>query len=133
MVVWDREYYLAEGYKQFSDEYIYVDVYYSNDKTLPDLIEKSNNFFKRLNKKNLISEKELKYFSYSFKNTSCLRKMYHLPKIHKPLYNVPGRPLILSCGTPTEKVSEIFGSSFPTGYEIREIVCEGHWRFLRKN
>ena len=42
MVVWDREYYLAEDYKQFSDEYIYVDVYYSNDKTLPDLIEKRN-------------------------------------------------------------------------------------------
>ena len=94
MVVWDREYYLAEDYKQFSDEYIYVDVYYSNDKTLPDLIEKSNNFFIRLNKKNLISEKELKYFSYSFKNTSCLGKMYLLPKIHKPLYNVPERPVI---------------------------------------
>ena len=93
MVVWDREYYLAEAYKRFNDEYIYVDVYYSNDKILADLIEKSNNFFKRLNKKNLISEKELKYFSYSFKNTSCLGKMYLLPKIHKLLYNVPERPV----------------------------------------
>ena len=26
----------------------------------------------------------------------------------------------------------IFGSSSPTGYDIREIVCEGHWTFLRK-
>ena len=29
-----------------------------------------------------------------------------LPKIHKRLFNVPGRPVILNCGTPTDKVSE---------------------------
>ena len=32
--------------------------------------------------------------------------MYLLPKIHKRLENVPGRPVISSCGTLTEKVSE---------------------------
>ena len=42
----------------------------------------------------IISEKELKYFSYSFKNASCLGKMYLLPNVHKWLYNVPGRPVI---------------------------------------
>ena len=31
--------------------------------------------------------------------------MYLLPKIHKRRYNVPGRPVISNCGTPTEKVS----------------------------
>ena len=29
-----------------------------------------------------------------------------LPKIHKQLSKVPGRPVISNCGTPTEKVSE---------------------------
>ena len=106
VVVWDREDDLAEGYKQLNDESIYVDIKHSTDKTLSDLIEKSNNFFKRLNRKKIISEKELKYFSYSFKNASCLGKMYLLPKIHNRLYNVPGRPVISNCGTPTEKVSE---------------------------
>ena len=106
VVVWDREDYLAEGYKQLNDESIYVDIKHSTDKTLSDLIEKSNKFFKRLNRKKIISEKELKYFSYSFKNASCLGKMYLLPKIHKRLYNVAGRPIISNCGTPTEKVSE---------------------------
>ena len=43
---------------------------------------------------------------YSFKNASCLGKMYLLPKINKRLYNVPGRPLISNCGTPTENMSE---------------------------
>ena len=54
----------------------------------------------------MISEKELKYFSYNFKNASCLGKMYLLPKIHKRLHDVPGRPVISNCGTPTEKLSE---------------------------
>ena len=45
MVVWDREDYLAEGYKQLNDEPIYVDIKHSTDRTLSDLIEKSNNFF----------------------------------------------------------------------------------------
>ena len=76
VVVWDCEDYLAEGYKQLSDESTYVEVKHC-DKTLSDLIEK--NFFKCLNMKKIISEKELKYFSYSFKNASCLGKMYLLP------------------------------------------------------
>ena len=32
--------------------------------------------------------------------------MHLLPKIRKRLYNVPGRPVISNCGTPTEKMSE---------------------------
>ena len=32
--------------------------------------------------------------------------MFLLPKIHKRLFNVPGRPVISNCETPTEKVSE---------------------------
>ena len=32
--------------------------------------------------------------------------MYLFPKIHKRLFDVPGRPMISNCGTPTEKVSE---------------------------
>ena len=32
--------------------------------------------------------------------------MYLLPKIHKGLDNLPGRPIILNCGTLTEKAFE---------------------------
>ena len=105
MVERDREDYLTEGHKQLNNESIYVDAKHSNDKTLFDLIEKSNNFFKRLNKKKMILERELKYLSYSFKNASCLGKMHLLLKIHKRLYNVPGRPFMSNCRTPAEKVS----------------------------
>ena len=33
--------------------------------------------------------------------------MYLLPKIHRRFYDVPWRPVISNCGTPTEKVSEL--------------------------
>ena len=32
--------------------------------------------------------------------------MYQLPKIHKRLVNVPGRPVISNCGTAADKASE---------------------------
>ena len=104
--MWDREDYLAEGYKQLSDTSTYTEVKKYNDKLLSQLTEKSNKFFKRLYNNKLISEKGLKYFSYNFKNASCLGKMYLLPKIHKRLHDVPRRPVISNCGTPTEKLSE---------------------------
>ena len=91
---------------QLNDKSTYVEINNFKGKFLCDLTDKSNNFFKRLCKQKTITEKELKYFSYSFKNASCLGKMYLLPKIHKRLFDVPGRPVISNCGTPTEKVSE---------------------------
>ena len=54
----------------------------------------------------MISESEPKYFTYNFKKATNLWKLYFLPKVHKKLANVPGRPVISNCGTPTEKVSE---------------------------
>ena len=50
--------------------------------------------------------KRFKVFSYEFKKTSNLGKLYLLPKIHKRLSDVPGRPVISNCGTPTERISE---------------------------
>ena len=62
--------------------------------------------FKNLKGKGVILEKELKYFSFEYEKATNSRKLYLLPKIHKCLKNVPGRPIISNCGTPTEKVSE---------------------------
>ena len=73
---------------------------------LTELVGICNKFFKNLKARGCISEKSLKYFSYEFKKTSNLGKLYVLPKIHKPLSDVPGRPVISNCGTPTERVSE---------------------------
>ena len=45
--------------------------------------------------------------------------MYLLPKIHKRLYDVPGRPVILNCGTPTEKASEFLDN------QLKEVMQNG--------
>ena len=77
------------------------------DKILSQLVDCSKRFLKNLEMKGHITEKELKYFSYEFKKSCNLGKLYLLPKIHKSLDNVPGRPVISNCSTPTEKVSEL--------------------------
>ena len=59
-----------------------------------------------------ITEKELKYFTYSFKNAIYLGKMYPVLKIYERLYNIPGHLLVSKCGTPTEKMSEFLDHHF---------------------
>ena len=105
VVVWDRNDYVKEAEKQLKDTKVHKQVDFK-EKLLSDLVDKSNSFFKELKRKGSISEKTLKYFTYEFKNSTSLGKLYLLPKVHKRLENVPARPVILNCGTPTEKVSE---------------------------
>ena len=104
-VLWDREDYLAEAEKQLQDVEIYEDTDFK-ESDLVKLVEKSHTIFQSLRKKNLITEKELKYFCYQYKKSTNFGKMNFLPKIHKRLDNVLGRPVISNCGTPTEKASE---------------------------
>ena len=80
--MWDREDYKVEAEKQLGDENVYTDVDFK-EKILQELAETSYSFFTNLNKKDYITEKDLKYFTIGF---------YLLPKIHKRLFNVPGRP-----------------------------------------
>ena len=56
-----------------------------------DLVEISNRFFRGLRLNGHISEKEMKYFMYEYKKVTNLGKLHLLPKIHKRLYNLPGR------------------------------------------
>lgn len=46
------------------------------------------------------------YLFYEFKKTSDLGKLYLLAEIHKCLPDIPERPVILNCGTLTDKVSK---------------------------
>ena len=105
IVVCDRLDYLAEAEKQLGDSNTYKEVKLS-EKDQIKLVEKSNSTFEGLKKKTVITEKEKNYFKFNFKKATNVGKLYILPKIHKKLHNVPGRPVISNCGTPTEKVSE---------------------------
>ena len=43
---------------------------------------------------------------YNNENATNLGKLYFLHKIDNRLFNIPGRPVISNCGTPTKKVSK---------------------------
>ena len=105
VVVWDSNDYIVKLEKQLGDKNIYQHINFS-DKILWDLIDKSNTMFRYLKSEVKITEKELKYFTYKYQKATNLGKMYLLPKIHKRLSNVPGRPVISSCGTSVKKISE---------------------------
>ena len=118
VLVWDRFDYVKEAEKQLADDKGYNEITY-NKKVLSQLVEKSNKYFKGLRSKGFISEKELKYFTYEYKKVCNLGKLYLFPKIHKRLFNVPGRPVISNCGTPTEKVSEFLD------YHLKPVIRNG--------
>ena len=100
VVAWNRKDYIKEAEKQLNDNNVY------KEKLLQELVGTSKNLFQNLKAKGKISDKQLKYFAYQYKEVTNLGKLYLLPKIHKCLANVPGRPVISNCATPTEKASE---------------------------
>ena len=105
VVVWCRDDYIKEAENQLKDNTVYKDVNFK-ETMLSDLVDKSNKFFKGFHNCKCITEKELKYFSYQFKKTTNLSKLYLLPKIHKRLSNILGRCVTSNCGAPKEKASE---------------------------
>ena len=105
VVVWCRDEYIREAENQLRDNTVYKDVNFK-ETMLSDLADKSKKFLKSLHSRKCITKKELKYFSYQFKKTANLGNLYLLSKIHTRFSNVPGRPVISNCSTPTEKASE---------------------------
>ena len=123
VVVSDSEDYIPEASQQLNDESIYKSVKFK-DKILQDLVEKSNGIFKGLKQKGKITEKQLKYFTTEHKKAANLGKMYLLPKIHKMLYDVPGRLVMSNCRTPTKKASEFIDN------QLKEVMQNG-WSYIK--
>ena len=122
VVVWCKDDYIKEANKQLGDKTVYKDFDFK-ETILLDLVVKSNRIFKSLYTHKFITEKELKYFSYDFRQITNLGKLYLLPKIHKRLHNVPGRPVISNCGTPTEKASEFLD------FHLKSLMQSG-WSYI---
>ena len=116
MVIWDRNDYLLEADKQLKDKKVYRDVEY-NVNILKDLAEASNEVFSDLKRRGFI-------FTYEYRKATNFGKLYLLPKIHKRLYNVPGRPVISNCGTPTEECSEFLD------YHLKPVM-QNSWSCLK--
>ena len=82
LVVLDRTDYLKEAEKQLSDEKTYEQVRIT-EKDQVELVEKSNNLFSNLRRKNAITEGENNYLRFNFKKVTNISKLYLLPKITK--------------------------------------------------
>ena len=123
VVVWDRDDYLQEASRQLWDTIIYEYVKF-NENILSSLVERSNKIFNRWCSHKLISEKELKYFTYSFEKATNLGKLYFLPKTYKRLSSVPGRPVISNCATPSEKISKYLD-------HILKPAMQENWSYIK--
>ena len=74
---------MESGKQLTTDKTIYKNVTF-NKNIIPNLTEKSNKIFEI---EGFITEKQLKYFRFDFKDFCNLEKLYFLPKIHKELLN----------------------------------------------
>ena len=99
---------------------------------MQELADNSNKLFRNLKTKGSITEKELKYFTIEFKKATHLGKLHLLPKIHKRLENVPGRPVISNCGTPTEKVPEFLDSQLKPVMQSSRLYIKDSGGFIKK-
>ena len=80
VVVWNRYDYFQKVSRQLKDGNLYEDVKF-NENILTSLVEKSNKIFNLFCSRNLTYEKELKYFTDSFKKATNLGKLCFIPKI----------------------------------------------------
>ena len=111
VVVWDREDYIKEAQKQLDDQNVYRKVKVkADDKRIPDLAKKNNEFISELLSLKLISKQESEYLKWELLHSPQYARLFLLPKIHKRLNDVPGRPVISNCGAVTEKISEYLDS-----------------------
>ena len=101
VVVWDRGDYINEANRQLDDKQVYEEV--EVDPTV-ELGKTINSKLKELREVDPGLAEVTGYLQA--KDSSKLGRFYLLPKIHKGLDNVKGRPVISNCGTLTEHISE---------------------------
>ena len=98
VVVWDREDYIKEAEKQLGDSHAYEEV---PDDPEP-LISTIHRTIKNIRKRGDLKKETIKHFEVK---DPKLARFCLLPKMHKRLNNVPGRPVISNCGYYTENMS----------------------------
>ena len=66
------------------------------------------------------------YKGVSFNEEILFRKLHFLPKIYKKLFNLPGRPVISNCGTPTGKASEF------SDHHLKPVM-QSSWSYIKES
>ena len=126
IVVWDREDYLAEARTQLKDKDVYQELKGNIVGPLEKIIK---SVLRKVRDRKDISDETLDYFLV---NNPKLGRFYLLPKIHKRLYNVPGRPVISNSGYYTENISAFLEYHLkPISQKVKSYIKDNN-DFLRK-
>ena len=125
VAVWDRDDYIKEAEKQLGDKEIYEEV--CND---PEpLISTIHNAIEKIQLRGDLSADTIKYFMVK---DPKFAHFYLLPKIHKRLYDVPGRPVISNCSYYTENISSFLDFHLqPLAREVKSYIKDTN-DFLKK-
>ncbi|XP_066911610.1 uncharacterized protein [Clytia hemisphaerica] len=125
IVVWDREDYLREAESQLGDESVYEKL--SGDAS--PLIEVVKSCIDSIDKRGDIPRDTLDYFLVE---NPKIGRFYLLPKIHKRLYRVPGRPVISNSSYYTENISAFLDFHLkPLAKQVKSFVKDTN-DFLKK-
>ena len=126
IVVWDREDYLAEARTQLKDKDVYQELKGNIVGPLEKIIK---SVLRKVRDRKDISDETLDYFLV---NNPKLGRFYLLPKMHKRLYNVPGRPVISNSGYYTENISAFLEYHLkPISQKVKSYIKDTN-DFLRK-
>ena len=125
MIVSDREDYIKEATKQLEDKEVYMEV--PNDSSaLVSTIFKS---LEKIRKRGDLSQDTLNYFLVK---DPKFARFYLLPKIHKRLHDVPGRPVISNCGFYNENISSFLDFHLqPLAQKVKSYIKDTN-HFFRK-
>ena len=125
MVIWDEKDYLTEAEKQLSSKETYEEV--SSD--LSFLIKTIHKTLEKIRKRVDISSDILGYFNVE---NPKFGRFYLLPKIHKMMYEIPGRPVISNCGFYTENISAFLDHQLkPIAMQVKSYIKDTN-DFFRK-
>ena len=126
VVIWDRNDYLKEAEVQLGDENVYEHL--SGDAVSP-LIKTVKTCLAKIDNRGDISREILDYFLV---NNPKLGRFYLLPKIHKRLFNVPGRPVISNSSFFTENISAFLDFQLkPLAKQVKSFIKDTN-DFLKK-
>ena len=126
VVVWDKCDYLAEASKQLNDKNVYEEI--SGDIVSP-LIDTVRHCLARVKLRGDICNETMEYF---FVDKPRVGRFYLLPKIHKRLSSVPGRPVISNSSYFTENISSFLDFHLkPLSQKVKSFIKDTN-DFLRK-
>ncbi|CAB4014607.1 Hypothetical predicted protein [Paramuricea clavata] len=126
VVVWGLDEYRKEAYRQLKDDDVYEKFLDNPINKVVALIDEKLHNYAREGK---ITQANLKYLKGENLN---LGRFYLLPKIHKSLVDVPGRPVVSNCGTPTERISEFVDYHINPIVKVLPTVLSDTSDFLRR-